>query len=75
MKESAITKTLKKSIDLSKEYSVGFSRLQALPVRVRKSLNLASLLRGADLNKAHSEQKSFLESLTEDEFKTWMAAA
>jgi hypothetical protein len=75
MNKSAITKTFNKSVELAKEYSLGFARLHALPVRVRKNFNVASLTGGVELNSVHAEQKSFLESLTDSEFKNWMALA
>ena len=73
MKAPVITKTLKKVEQQPSEYSLGFRRLEALPNRVRFNFGLASNLKNNwDGAKAHEEQLSFLEGLTEQEFINWM---
>jgi hypothetical protein len=76
MNAATITKTIAKVNDDSKEYSLGFRRLCALPKRVRTVFNLAANLKADwDGKKALENQKSFLESLTEQEFINWLRLA
>ena len=74
MNNATITKTLNKFELQDGEYSIGFRRLISLPAKVRKSFDLAGLLNGISINQIHQEQKDFLESLSNEEFRTWMAA-
>lgn len=75
MNKSAITKTFNKAQELSRQYSLGFARLHALPVRVRKALNIASILDGVKLNQVHQQQEAYMESMSDFEFKNWLALA
>ena len=69
MKASTITKTLAKVNDQPIEYSLGFRRLTVLPLRVRKKINLACVLKGESND---NSMKSFLNNLTEQEFINWL---
>jgi hypothetical protein len=73
MNKATITKTIKKVDSQDTGYSLGFRRLHALPVKARKAFNLACFAEGVDASDVHSEQKSFLESLSDEEFKNWLA--
>lgn len=75
MNKSAITKTFNKAQNLTAQYSLGFARLHALPVRVRNALNTALLLDGVDSKEIHQQQKAFMESMNDSEFKNWLALA
>lgn len=76
MNAATITKTLKKAGLESKEYSLGFRRLIALPTRVKRAFDLASNLEtNWDGKQALENQKSFLEGLTEQEFINWLKLA
>jgi hypothetical protein len=72
MTTSTITKTIAKVNADSKEYSLGFRRLCALPKRVRYNINLACVLKGE--NNTNS-MKDFLNELTEQEFINWLRLA
>ena len=70
MTESVITKTLKKVGEQSEIYSIGFKRLTSLPVRVRKNINLACILKGESND---DSMKKFLGDLTDGEFILWLS--
>ncbi len=72
MTNAAITKTLNKLNSQSKEYSLGFNRWHVLPVRVKKSINLACILKGE--NNTNS-MKEFLNNLTEQEYINYLKLA
>lgn len=72
MTTTTITKTLSAVNSLPSEYSLGFRRLTSLPVRVRKNINLACILKGESNNEL---MKDFLNNLSEKEFILWMANA
>ena len=72
MTTSIITKTLAKVNTQSSEYSLGFRRLTALPLRVRHDVNLACVLKG-EIN--DNSMKEFLNNLTEQEFIKWLKVA
>ena len=72
MNKATITKVIKKIEIQSDEYSLGFRRLHALPIKARKAFNLACFAEGIDIKDCHSEQKEFLNSLTDDQFKDWL---
>ena len=80
MKTATITKTMNlvnKTIELSKtdnfyKASLGFHRISALPARIRKSINLACILKGESND--HS-MREFLNNLTEQEFVNWLKLA
>jgi hypothetical protein len=69
MKAAEITKTLNKVNAQPNEYSLGFRRLTVLPLRVRKNINLACILKGENNN---NSIKEFLNTLTEQEFINWL---
>lgn len=76
MTNAVITKTLKKVESESKIYSLGFRRLTALPVRVRRSFDLAANLEAKwDGRKALANQTAFLGSLTDQEYINWLRLA
>ena len=76
MNNSTITKTLKKVNANSKEYSLGFSRLYALPRKVKRAFDLAANLQtNWDGRKALDNQTTFLESLTDQEYINWLKTA
>jgi hypothetical protein len=64
-----ITKTLSKVKNQPCEYSLGFRRLTALPLRIRKNINLACILKGESND---NSMKDFLNNLTEQEFINWL---
>lgn len=73
MNNQVIAKIVAKVDSLKNEYSLGFARLHALPTKARKAFNLASILNnGSDLKKIHSEQKEFMQSLSDAEFVNWL---
>ena len=72
MKATEITKTLNKVNAQPAEYSLGFKRLTVLPVRVRKNINLACVLKGESND---NSMKDFLNTLTEQEFINWLKLA
>lgn len=72
MTTATITKTLDKVNSQSSEYSLGFRRLTVLPLRVRKNLNLACILKGENND---NSIKDFLNTLTEEEFINWLKLA
>ena len=76
MNAATITKTLNKVAAYkaeNTEYSLGFCRLTSLSRKAKKAFDLACLLDGMDVNEIHKKQKSFLQSLSEQEFKNWLA--
>jgi len=72
MTTATITKTLAKVNAQPTEYSLGFRRLTVLPVRVRRNVNLACVLKGESND---NSMKEFLNNLTEQEFINWLKAA
>ena len=72
MKTAEITKTLKKVNAQSVNYSLGYRRLTALPIRVRRNINLACVLRGESND---NSMKEFLNTLNEKEFINWLKLA
>lgn len=80
MNAAEITKTISKlnnRIELAKtdsfyKASLGFQRLSVLPVRVRKNINLACVLKG---ERNDNSMKEFLNTLTEQEFINWLKLA
>jgi hypothetical protein len=72
MTSAVITKTLEKVSEQPSEYSLGFRRLTVLPVRVRRSINLACVLNG-EMN--DNSMKEYLQTLTEQEFINWLKLA
>ena len=72
MTNATITKTLVKVNSQRSEYSLGFRRLTALPVRVRHNVNLACVLKGESND---NSMKEFLNNLTEQEFINWLKVA
>ncbi len=76
MTTATITKTVKKSESQSQKHSLGYRRLIALPVRVRRAFDLsANLESNWNAVKAHENQKTFLGGLTEQEFINWLRIA
>lgn len=73
MNKATITKTIAKVNASEARYSKGFNRLMALPVKARRSFNLAVLLTGAHVNEALNIQKATLEALNDSEFVNWLA--
>ena len=72
MKTAEITKTVNKVNAQPAEYSLGFKRLTVLPVRVRRNINLACVLKGESND---NSMKEFLSTLTEQEFINWLKVA
>lgn len=72
MKTAEITKTVNKVNAQPVEYSLGFKRLTVLPVRVRRNINLACVLKGESND---NSMKEFLNTLTEQEFINWLKLA
>jgi len=72
MTNSTITKTLKKVSEQPSNYSLGFRRLTVLPLRVRKSINLACILKGENND---SSMKDFFNNITEQEYINWLKLA
>jgi len=71
MKTAEITKTVNK-VNAQVEYSLGFRRLTVLPVRVRRNINLACVLKGESND---NSMKEFLNTLSEQEFINWLKLA
>lgn len=69
MKTSIITKTVNKVKAQPVEYSLGFRRLTVLPVKVRRNINLACVLKDESND---NSIKEFLNTLTEQEFINWL---
>jgi hypothetical protein len=69
METAVITKTIKKVNAMPSEYSIGFRRLDALPVRVRHKVNLACILKGESNDLS---MKAFLQTLTDEEYINWL---
>jgi hypothetical protein len=69
MTTATITKTLAKVTAQPANYSLGFRRLTALPVRVRRNVNLACVLNGENND---NSMKEFLNNLTDQEFINWL---
>ena len=77
MKTAEITKTvnrLNERLELAKtnafyRSSLGFQRMSVLPIRVRRNINLACVLRGESNDNL---MKEFLNTLTEQEFINWL---
>lgn len=72
MTTATITKTLAKVNAQPSEYSLGFRRLTALPLRVRHNINLACVVKGESND---NSMKEFLNNLTEQEFINWLNIA
>ena len=72
MTKATITKTLETVNSQPTEYSLGFRRLTSLPVRVRRNINLACVLKGENND---NSMKEFLNTLTEQEFINWLKLA
>ena len=72
MKTAEITKTVNKVNAQPVEYSLGFRRLTVLPIRVRRNINLACVLKGESND---NSMKEFLNTLTEQEFINWLKLA
>jgi hypothetical protein len=72
MTNATITKTLKKVAEQPSNYSLGFRRLTVLPARVRKSINLACIIKGENND---NSMKEFLNNLTEQEYINWLKLA
>jgi hypothetical protein len=72
MTTAEITKTVNKVNAQPVEYSLGFKRLTVLPVRVRKNINLACVLKGENND---NSMKEYLNTLTEQEFINWLKIA
>lgn len=72
MTTATITKTLSKIESQPTEYSLGFRRLTSLPIRIRKNINLACILKGENND---NSMKEFLNTLTEQEFINWLILA
>lgn len=69
MTTATITKTLAKVNNQPIEYSLGFRRLSVLPLRVRKKINMACILKGESND---NSMKEFLNELTEKDFINWL---
>ncbi len=72
MTSATITKILNKVNTQPSEYSLGFRRLTVLPLRVRKNINLACILKGESND---NSMKEYLNNLTENEFISWLKVA
>lgn len=72
METQVITKVLNKVNNQPVEYSLGFKRLSSLPVRVRRNVNLACILKGESND---NSMKDHFNKMTENEFITWMKNA
>ena len=72
MNNQVIAKTVAKAEALKGEYSLGFARLHALPAKARKAFNLASIVNGAEISSIHQDQKSLMQSLSDEEFVSWL---
>lgn len=65
MNNASITKTLSKVKNQPSNYSLGFRRLNSLPLRIRENINLACILKGESND---NSMKDYLGSLTDSEF-------
>jgi hypothetical protein len=72
MTSATITKILNKVNAQPSECSLGFRRLTVLPLRVRKNINLACILKGESND---NSMKEYLNNLTENEFINWLKVA
>jgi hypothetical protein len=72
MTTATITKTLAKINAQPLNYSLGFRRLTVLPLRVRRNIILACVLKGES---NQNSMKEFLNNLTEQEFINWLKVA
>ena len=72
MTTATITKTLAKINAQPLNYSLGFRRLTVLPLRVRRNIILACVLKGES---NQNSTKEFLNNLTEQEFINWLKVA
>ena len=69
MRTIEITKIVNKVNAQPVEYSLGFKRLTVLPIRVRRNINLACVLKGENND---NSMKEFLNTLSEQEFINWL---
>lgn len=76
MNKATVTKVFNKSVNYTKteSWSLGFCRMTALPMRTIKAWDLACLLDGMDIPDISKSLKEALNSMTEQEFKDWLAA-
>lgn len=72
MTTATITKTLAKINAQPLNYSLGFRRLTVLPLRVRRNIILACVLKGES---NQNSMKEFLNNLTNQEFINWLKVA
>ena len=72
MTTATITKTLAKINAQPLNYSLGFRRLTVLPLRVRRNIILACVLKGES---NQNSMKEFLNNLTDQEFINWLKVA
>lgn len=72
MTAATITKTLAKVSAQPSNYSLGFKRLTVLPLKLRRNINLACVLKGES---NQNSMKEFLNNLTEQEFIDWLKFA
>jgi hypothetical protein len=72
MTSATITKILDKVNTQPSDYSLGFRRLTSLPLRVRKNINLACILKGES---NYNSMKDYLNNLNENEFINWLKVA
>ena len=72
MNNAEITKTVNKVNAQPNKYSIGFRRLTSLPVRVRKNINLACILKDESDD---NSMKEFFNTLTEQQFINWLTQA
>lgn len=72
MKQAEITKVLNKIKEQPSEYSLGFKRICVLPVRVRRNINSACVMRG-EIN--DSSMKALFNEMSEQEFINWLELA
>lgn len=73
MKAASIARTLNKIANCKYGYSLGFTRYMHLPKKVALAMGLAHVVLTGNTNSAKAVN-DFLASLTDSEFKTWMAA-
>jgi hypothetical protein len=72
MTTATITKTLAKINAQPLNYSLGFRRLTVLPLRVRRNIILACVLKREN---NQNSMKEFLNNLTDQEFINWLKVA
>jgi len=72
MTTATITKTLQKLAEQPSNYPLGFRRLTVLPVRVRKNINLACIVKDESND---TSMKEYLNDLTEQEYINWLKLA